>query len=1354
MACLGGPSMEAQATWHIQPAASSNRLSENATRCMVQDQKGYIWIGTIDGLNRYDGLSYELYYHDPTDSTTISGNYIICMLVDAEGRLWIGTQKGVDLYDERYNQFIRLSDVVLDEKGITKQYVTGLEQDEEGQIWISTYRGVARYNSATNTLEQLEVDESGRSDALVKQDVVSVCTGREGRIWLGYEHGWISEWHKGKFAHYQVLDGEIPMYEIFEDKEGKLWLGTGEGIFRLDPEHGKLTKYGDGLTRNIYDLDGEIWMNVNLAGIRAWDPEQEQLVPVKMIHDGQVAVGDVKAFFRGKEGIVWASYHGLFKSDRFEKRMECIQHEKGNRNTPAEAFIRKVMQDDLGNHIVLTINRGVNYYNRQTGQWQHFPKQANLHGDRKLIRTVDMAIQGSLVYVLCKDLLYSLDLKTAKIEKLLEQQMGDREGANLVLLDDGNLLIGGSPPFLYHAESGKCMSVIDQASTVQADFRFCLGTDGHVWAATRRNIYRFDEKTNSFINQYQLPKIVGDNTSSVLSFAKGSGGDFWVGSRSGLTYFHGPSERYVQYTTHQGLPNSTVNSLLLDQAGRLWIGTNKGISVLNVANDSIRAFDRTDGIQDEIFLTNCAYKSPDGVLFFGGVNGYNYFHPDSLLQVNPVAASVWVKTLRLADNTPLPLPSKLRGTQVVTEQAIKIPYKSRSINIELIAIGISQSTKNQYACQLEGVDEQWNYLGHNPNITYSGLPYGKRLVFKAKAANSDGVWGSAAVLFELYVAPPFWATGWFWTMTGAFLLAMAFLYYRWRLRTIKQQNIKLQRAVKEQTTEIQAQAQDLRLANEDLRQQSTIIQEQVEQLDRLNKTQSQFFVGLSHEFRTPITLMLANLQAMEAQQGTGPLWQNIENNAMQLLQLVNELLDVARLDSGTYTLHVREGELFQHLRMLVNAFQVKAKQQGLDLQLELPGFPSTSLFYDPEVFEKILNNLLSNALKYTANGWVKVRAELVQTEERWWQLLLRVRDSGLGIQEDQLPYIFDRFYQADGPLAMQKQGTGIGLNLVQQLVYLHKGTIQVESTLGVGSCFTLTLPVEAQAFSESERVATMQESAFPIFHPTSYQQDSSVEAKSVPLTADAPTLLIVEDNADIRSFIARCLRDQYNLLEAADGLVGLALAKKKVPDLVISDVLMPGKNGFELCEQIKSDVRTSHIPVILLTALSEREHLIKGLKRGADLYLKKPFHREELQLRVKNLLEAITRIHRHFALQEQADTLPDGLGSLDRQLLEKVNSLLTQQLSNENLSVEDVCRAVQLSRSQLFRKLKALTGMSVTEYIRDYRLRKAHTLILSGECSIKEIIHLTGFNSRSYFYTSFRQKYELTPTELRSQQAS
>ncbi|NRB48657.1 MAG: response regulator [Saprospiraceae bacterium] len=1351
---FNGLTSRAQPVLNLQLAPSSNRLSENATRCMVQDQKGFIWVGTIDGLNRYDGLAYELYYHDPSDTSTISNNYITCLLSDPDGRLWVGTPRGVDLYDERYNRFIRLSSLVSNRQALAKQYVTDLEMDQEGRLWISSYDGLVRYDIINNSLEKASVDSKGSEDATIQQDVVSMCKGAGGRIWLGYENGWISQWRNGTYQHYQVFKQPTSIQDIFEDQEGKIWLGTGLGIHRFDPLTQQATKYGEGRTWDIYDMAGETWINVNLGGILSWDKTLQQLVPVTVIHDGQEAVGDMKAFFRDRQGIVWSSYHGLYKVDRFERRMDCIRHEKGNLNTPAEPFIRKVMVDEKGNHVVLTINQGVNYFNRETNQWRHFNKQHQLHNERRMFRTVDMVMLGSKVYVLCQDLLYSLDIETGEIEKLVAQSIGDQEGANLLLLNNGNLLIGGRQVFIYQVKSKKLQTIVERDDPIADGFRFCYGRDDQIWGVSKDAIYHFDQNSYVLNQRYQIK--VSDELSSILGFVQGSNDEFWIGHRGGLIRLETTTGKTKSYTTQQGLPNSTINSLLLDNRGNLWIGTNKGISVLDPKTDNIRLFDRSNGIQDEIFLTNCAHKSPDGRLFLGGVNGYNYFSPDSLLQSNPTPPSIWLKDLRLADQSRLPLPSSLMGMSIGTGHQVKLPYRSRSISLELIAIGLSHSVKNEYACQLEGVDQQWNYLGKNPKIAYSHLPYGQKLIFKAKAANSDGLWSTEKVLFELYITPPFWAQTWFQILIAFAILGISFSYYRWRLKAVKQQNLKLQRAVTEQTAEIENQAQDLRLANEDLRQQSTIINEQVQELNRLNKTQSQLFVGLSHEFRTPITLMLANLEALEDNISAVPLLQKLEGNANQLLQLVNELLDVARLDSGTYPLHVREGKLFDHLSRMVEAFRIKAQQQGIELRLEVDGPTHTPLYYDLEVLGKIVNNLLSNALKFTPEGWIVVKASLVTSQQDDWELLLQIADSGIGIDQDQLPYIFDRFYQADAPTITQKQGTGIGLNLVQQLVHLHQGSINVESQVGEGSCFTINLPIATRSYSQAKNLPGTQAPPAGLLLATNLGAPPALDIDSENnhqklAPEDAPTILIVEDNEDIRSFIGRCLSRSYALLEAADGNEGLKLAKENIPDIIISDVLMPGMDGFTLCEQLKSDVQTSHIPVILLTALSERENLIRGLHQGADVYLSKPFHKEELQLRVKNLLIGILRIREHFLREKRDNKLPSGLSPLDQQLMERIHQLLSAEISNEHLSVEMVCKAAQLSRSQLFRKLKALTGMSVTEYIRDYRLRKAHELILAGAHSITEVIHATGFNSRSYFYNSFRQKYQLTPTELRRQ---
>jgi signal transduction histidine kinase/DNA-binding response OmpR family regulator len=826
-----------------------------------------------------------------------------------------------------------------------------------------------------------------------------------------------------------------------------------------------------------------------------------------------------------------------------------------------------------------------------------------------------------------------------------------------------------------------------------------------------------------------------------------------MGRRNGLSCFDPSNNQLMHYTVLDGLPNNHISSLLLDQQNNLWMGTNNGLSWFNPTTNVFRNFDRHDGAQNEIFLNNSAFQAADNTMLFGGVDGFNVVCPENVQATNPHVPKVLITDLRLA-NTYIELDKDLLF-KAAPNQRLVIPYNYQALNIDLLVLGYTQPGKNRYAYRIAGVDANWNYAKAKQTAAYSGLPFGRELTLEVRAANNDNVWGEVESLVTLYVQPPFWKTIWFRTLAMLFIVLAWLTYYKWRTWNIKRQNKWLAAEVEAKTTEIVQQADTLQVANQDLKQQTAIIQQQVKELDQLYRAQSSFFTGLSHEFRTPLTLLLGHLQELTDKMVlTDPsqrqLLQQMQMSTSQLLELVNQLLDAARLESGRYRLRIAKGDVLEEVNRIAESFRVLTKQKGLEFELCFQNDFSSQHWFDRDVLRKILNNLLLNAIKFTSVGSITIAVKL-DHQAKQEQLLVEVKDTGIGIPENKLPFIFDRFYRIEQLHYPVQNSSGVGLSLVRQLVQLHKGTIQVQSNVQEGTTFTLTLPITKHRFTTEEVVHTLEmipsaDNASPFL--------KAIEREAIlPVlpSTEALRVLVVEDHPDIRAYLVRQLQGNYQLLVAEDGQAGWEQAVTELPDLIISDVLMPKMDGFTLCEKLKVDRRTSHIPVILLTALSEQANKMKGLKYGADVYLSKPFSRDELLLRMNNLIGHAEKIKAKFLAEYQLDHVPDGLSDMEQHFLQELTDTIMSQLTNEQLNAEVLAKSVGLSRSHLFRKLKSLTGMSVSEFIRDYRLRKAYQLLCEENNNISEIIHLTGFKSRSSFYSAFKKKFKLSPKEIREE---
>lgn len=1345
-----------QSALHILPAPSENRISENATRCFLKDRKGFIWVGTIDGLNRYDGYRFHTYHADPRDSNAISGNYITDIAEDAAGNIWVGTEKGLNLYDPVLDGFRHFSDAGSDPGYLPNEYITRILVDKREEVWVAAFGGFGKLNKETQHFDRFPIDTSGRPDAVIHPDVTALSQALDDGFWLGYQNGRLSKFENGRFQHYSGLTDEHDIVDIYEDAEGYLWLGTHLGVYRFDPRKNHFEKYLNKSTWGIFEMNGKIWINASFQGVFQWDPALQQLVSVPLYLNNQQVYGDVKVFGKDEQGIIWASYHGLFKQDIYERRFTFYRHEVTNPNSISEQFVGGIVEDEKGNWMVLTANKGLNYYDRATQRW--FNYLTHPWYDNKLIdvRSSNLQMHDGWFYVISQGVVAKFNAETGAMHYFKTSRSEFDFRGSLEVTDPREVWLGGKVLLRLNSLTGAFKNYTPENTKNSNDsYRVHLTNEGAVWALFQNKLYRYDREKDAFLLLYEYGDYDPAFQSALITFKRDKQGRFWIGRRNGLEYFDPGSGSYRHFSIAEGLPNNNINSIEIDGNGMVWLGTNNGLSRFNPEEETFCNFDRLDGIQDEIFLPNSSYQTPDGRLFFGGVNGFNVFHPDSLVGKNPYPPKLLISDLRIFNKSVVPEPKGILEQHISETRSIELSYKDASISFELLALGYSQPQKNQYEYMIEGIDPDWRNIGSGQTASYTGLPRGEELTFMARAANHDGVWNEDPIELKIYIRPPFWETGWFRLSLLTFLMGILILYSRWRIRSIRLRNLWLEKEVKKQTAEIEHQAADLQLANEKLKSKARIIKEKAQQLDQLNKAQARFFTSLSHEFRTPLTLLLGNLEALLQAEDPVKVFDKISRrmqmSAQQLLQLINQLMDTAKLESGQYRLRVNEGEIKEEIRGICNTFQVLAERKQLELQLEFQDNRQDRCWYDSDILHKVLNNLLSNAIKFTDKGTISVRAAII-AEAGKETLELSVSDSGIGIPEEQLPFIFNRFFQAEGPLSARKKGTGIGLSLVKLLVRLHKGRITVESKKGEGTTFRVWLPVGMQQFRAAERPEVSLQKSFQLngveetLIPIA---EKKVKAKQLSAQDDPPLLLVVDDNPEIRSFVIRQLRETYRIIEAKDGKDGFNKASQQMPDLVISDVIMPEMNGFELCEKLKLDRRTSHIPVILLTALAEQQKKLEGLKQGADAYLSKPFSREELLLRIGNLIGFREKLRRKFLQEYTLHHLPEGLSALDQSFLQNLNQLIEKNLTEESFGIDQLVKASGVSRTQLFRKLKSLTDMSASEFIRDFRLRKAYQLLNEDNLTVSEVIYATGFNSRSYFYNAFKKKFGVAPSQLK-----
>jgi signal transduction histidine kinase/DNA-binding response OmpR family regulator len=824
-----------------------------------------------------------------------------------------------------------------------------------------------------------------------------------------------------------------------------------------------------------------------------------------------------------------------------------------------------------------------------------------------------------------------------------------------------------------------------------------------------------------------------------------------------LNKFDRETEQFIHYTEKDGLPNDVINGILEDMQGNLWLSTNNGLSKFDPETTSFRNYDVNDGLQSNQFNHGAYCRNTNGEMFFGGTNGFNAFHPDSIKD-NPYIPNIVITDFQIfnesvvINNIDVPESKNEYSLpkHISTLEEIELTYKENAFSFEFAALDYRSPQKNRYAYMMEGFENDWNYTNSKRRfVTYTNLDPGS-YVFKVKGTNNDQIWNEEGTSIKIIITPPWWKTTWAYS---AYVLLFFLTLYSLRKYDMKRQRLK----------------HDLELEHI-----------HAEKLEELNRIKSRFFANISHEFRTPLTLITGPVKQMLLGEFRGNLkeqYRMILRNGHRLLRLVNQLLDFSRLESGGMKLQVALINVIKYIKGLVLSFSSLAERNKITLKFDSE-VESIMGYFDRDKLEKIISNLLSNAFKFTPKqGKIEVRIRVhkafsdkinntfltdhnVSLQQSPFKILnsdfvnITISNTGPGIPQDQMNKIFDRFYQVDDSVTRRQEGSGIGLALTKELVEIHHGKIDLQcsrtgqSTL---TTFTVSLPLTKDHFKPEEII---QESILENTKELKAEEIDKVivereESGETLLTQkkSAPTLLIVEDNPDVTSYIRSFMEKDYRIVDASNGEVGFKKAIDKVPDLIISDVMMPEKDGFELCQKLKSDQRTSHIPVILLTAKADMDSKIEGLEYGADDYIAKPFEDKELQIRSNNLIEQRRQLRDHFRKELVFNPAKITVNSIDEQFLDKVNKHIEQHMDDMEYTVEKLSYDIGMSRQHLNRKLHSLTDHSARDFIRSMRLRRAAQLLQKRNDMITQIAYQVGFNNLSYFTKCFRKQFGQSPSQ-------
>jgi signal transduction histidine kinase/DNA-binding response OmpR family regulator len=828
--------------------------------------------------------------------------------------------------------------------------------------------------------------------------------------------------------------------------------------------------------------------------------------------------------------------------------------------------------------------------------------------------------------------------------------------------------------------------------------------NGNFWVGTNLfGLHRFDrtlEKFKRYTPDEQNPRSIG--STDISTVFEDREGRLWIGTGKGLEWYDPHSDNFIHLYETGPL---TGYGILQDNSANLWLALEKGIGKFDPATKSLRIFDKQDGLSSDAVYS--LYKSPSTGYFYAATDkGVTVFHPDSLLMNQRPPPIVFTAFKRYSQ-------TEKRGSYIeekgISEKpSLKLSYQDKILIFEFAALSFSKPTKNQYAYRLEGFNDQWIHLGAKREATFTNLAPGS-YTLRVKGSNGDGVWNEEGASLKIIITPPWWRTWWAYALYVILVISGLYSIYRFQLKR------KLEYA-------------------ETLR------------LKELDTVKTRLYTNITHEFRTPLTV----INGMVEQIRDNPRrWleeglEMIRRNSDNLLRLVNQILSLRKLEAGDLPVRMVQGDVIHYLKYIVESFHSFAGAKGVAIHF-LAGEEEFRMDYDPEKLLSIASNLLSNAVKFTLNGgevFFSVSLEGQDAES----LVMRVQDTGTGIAPEDIPFIFERFFQADDSATRRGEGSGIGLALTRELVKLLKGEIGIESKLGHGTEFTVRLPVSREAATAAEEDKPGIRRQAQSFLPIGAKSQPSAETGAT--STGKPLALLIEDNADVITYLKAGIEGAYSIATAHNGAQGVEKALRLVPDIIISDVMMPGKDGFDVCRILKQDERTSHIPIILLTARADQDAKVEGLERGADAYLAKPFDKAELLVRMRKLLELRQRLQAHYAAlagQGEKDVAPERKEPEDSFVL-RIRRIVENHLSDPDFTVEQLCRAAFVGHSQLHRKLTALTGYSAVRFIRLVRLAKAKELLPDRKLTIAEIAFSCGFNDPVYFTRVFKTEFGRTPS--------
>ncbi|MCM4157060.1 hybrid sensor histidine kinase/response regulator [Gramella sp. AN32] len=1355
-------------------------LSSSTCTEIFQDSDGFLWFGTIDGLNKYNGYDFKIFRPELNNPNSLSNNRISSIVEDNSGNLWIGTANGLNVFDKDTEGFkrIKLFKSTNTNEDSFETINTLLFDKNSNSLWVGTKLGAVRLHieDTVSIFQNFEnIDhfsyESGDDFSLDNNDVNNIVKDNEGTIWIGTEGNHLNKFNGKNFERHFIEGLEFSGLDrlpqrVIVDNENNFYIGNN--LSYLIYWNRKINKFKtleivnqDVSIYDIYqDKNGVLWIATGGHGIYLYSKEKGLVQHLKNLPEDPFSLPNNQSsqVYEDSEGIIWIGTYnkGVSKQAPAKASFGHYFYQLGSRNGLSTRIAQSVLQDRKRRIWIGTDGGGLNLFNEATSTFEYYQADpqdpSSISSDKILylteshdgsiwICTWDGGVsrfypeKGTAInYQYNASDPYSIGQNTAwyAVEDSLQRLWVGTQSEGLNLLDPRT------------NRFYKFKNIPGNSRSLMSDFVFSLFIDSKnrllIGTSLGLSYIHLDKMENFIPEELDFKKVTHSNIvgNRINYITEDRSGNIWVGTDIGLYKLNKNLEVLESFSSADGLPNNLIVGIVQDDNGNMWITTKSGLSMLDTKSNSITNFNVHDGLQGMEFQSKSIEKTDDGRIIAGGINGFNIFNPDA---IETSSADITPIITRFKLFNDIVKPGDTINERVLFNNAIsrldhlKLRYDENHLAFEFVALHYQNPERVNYSYRMAGIDDKFIRAGLNRTANYSNLPPGD-YVFEVKASLGDN-WENARIAkVNIEILPPPWRTWWAYITYIILVFALVWFFFWYYSKKVKE-----------------------------------------EKENELHQMKLRFFINISHEFRTPLTLILNSIDKilsvykdpLEVKKSA----QIIQRSARRLLYLINQLLDFRKMEMGRDPLRLTKTDIIKFSDDTFKMFEGIAEEKNINF-IFTSAYTEYDMYFDLDKYEKILTNLLSNALKFTKKGGT-VKLDISEifmddsTGSKFIKKLkvkeyiqIRVEDTGVGFKKEQLKEVFSRFYNVDNT----KTGTGIGLNFTKALVELHGGRIWVESEYGKGSSFIVNLPVEPpqgekgrmgelinKLDSVDQNINTVKSAEYEIAISNEDEKLEKVYDKTE--NKEKPSILIVEDNKELRNHLKNELQDHFIIKEAKDGAIGYNKVKKYYPDIVISDVMMPNMDGFELCRLIKTDFDTCHIPVILLTARGMEEDKIEGYKTGADEYLPKPFNIYILQARINNLLEAKKRIREKFtSISGVAASSDVTTNSLDEVFLDKTTKIIIDNIADTDFQLDDIIKELAIGRSQFYRKITGITGENPSTFIRTIRLKYAADLLLKKRYSVKEVTHMTGFNSSAYFSKTFKEFFEVTPTQFIKQKGT